>query len=122
MPQPSACSHETIDLLTRSLETALELLRHGRYPELDEHFRGFAHQAQGLAALKRALEDGAPPQGIRESCQRLGRSLLVFSEVARQVATVETGMVQWLAGPGEGAYGRNGHSNGCGGYQFEQEA
>jgi hypothetical protein len=59
---------------------------------------------------------------MRESCERLGRGLIVFSEVARQVAAVETGMVQLLAGPGERAYGRDGQCEDGGGYQFEQEA
>lgn len=123
MQHPTAHGRATIDALTQSLDEGLGLLRRGRYPELDEHFRGFQQQAQSLEALKRALENGSPPpSGIRESCEQLGRRLVVFSEVARQVATVESGMLQIVAGPRDNAYGRDGQCGNPGGYQFEQEA
>jgi hypothetical protein len=121
--QPSAHGCDAIDALARSIDEALGLLRRGRYPEMEAHFRRFEQQAQGLEALKRALEKGSrAPSGIRESCEQLGRRLLVFSEVARQVAKVEFGVVQLLAGPRDSSYGRNGHCEEHGGSHFEQEA
>ena len=114
--QPSPTLHalqtrapQTIDALSYSLDEAMDLLRRGRYPELDQHFRRFQQQTLGLEALKRALESGSPPAaGVRESCERLGRKLVVFSEVARQVAAVEWGLFELLAGPSDTAYGRDG--------------
>ena len=123
MQPQTAPGRETIDTLTHSLDAALGLLRRGRYPELGEHFRGFEQQAQGLAALKQALENGSlPAPGLREGCEQLGRRLMVLSEVARQVATVESGMLQIVAGPRDRSYGRDGQCGNPGGSQFEQEA
>ena len=123
MQQQPAYSRQTIDMLAQSIDEAVELLRRGRYPELDEHFRGFAQRAQQLEGLKRALENGSPaPPGMQQSCERLGRRLIVFAEVARQVVTIESGMMQLLAAPRDSSYGRDGQCGNRGGYQFEQEA
>ena len=123
MQQPTAHRRETIDALTASLDEAMGLLRRGLYPELGEHFRSIEQQSEGLEALKGALENGSPPpSGIRESCEQLGRRLVVFSEVARHVATVESGMLELLAGPSDTSYGRDGQCANRGDYQFEQEA
>jgi hypothetical protein len=112
----------TIAGLTESLDEALELLRRGCYPELSGHFQRIAQQAQGLAALRQALEDGSrPPLGVREGCELLGRKLLVFSEVARQVAAVECGVLELFAGPRDSSYGRDGQCETSGGTRFEQE-
>lgn len=109
MQQPTAQSRQTIDALTQSIDQATELLRRGRYVELDSHFRGFEQQALHFEALKQALENGSPPAaGIRESCDQLGCRLVVFSELARQVAALESGMMELLAGPRDHAYTRDG--------------
>jgi hypothetical protein len=120
---PTSDNPQTIDRLAQGLDEAMRLLRRGRYPELEQHFRRFEQQALGLEALRRALQNGsAPPAGTRESCERLGRKLVVFSAVARQVAAVESGMIELLAGPGDSAYGRDGQCAPPGSAHFEQEA
>jgi hypothetical protein len=124
MQQPAAPGRETIDALTHSLDQALGLLRRGRYGELGEHLRGFEQQADGLEALKRALQGGSPPPaGVRESCQQLGRRLMVFSEVARHVAALEFGVLELLAGPRDSSYGPDGQCAGSRAiHHFQQEA
>jgi hypothetical protein len=126
----SAPGPECVDALTRSLDQALGLLRSGRYAELSGQLGEFEHQAQALGAWKRALQSGmAAPAGMRASCERLGRRLVVFSEVARQVATLEFGVLQLVTGPRDSSYGRDGlcgvgeaPSAGPGNVPFEREA
>jgi hypothetical protein len=114
---------ETIDALAASIDQAMHLLRRGRYRELGEHLAGFEQQAEGLQALRQALEAGsAPPLGVRESCERLGQRLVVFSQVARQVAAVESGVVQLLAEPRDSSYGRDGQPGNGAALEFQQEA
>ncbi len=138
MPQPgpntvpNPTGHpSTIDALASSLDRAMDLLRLSRYGELDEHFRSIEPEAARLETLKRAIVGGSPPPaGLRESCERLGRRLVVLTEVARQVAAVESGMLDLLAGPRDSSYDRDGqvHSRQPGpaahyrGGGFEQEA
>jgi hypothetical protein len=121
--QPTAHPRQTIDALAQSIDQAMELLRRGRYAELDSHFQGFAQQALRLEALKQALENGSPPAaGLRESCDHLGHRLVVFSELARQVAAIESGVMELIAGPRDHAYGRDGQCENGAAARFEQEA
>jgi hypothetical protein len=121
--QPSPASSETISALTRTVDEAVGLLRTGRYADLDVPFSRLERQAKDLESVKRALEGGAPAEpGLRRLCERLGNSLFVFSEVAQQVAAVEAGMVELIAGPRDGSYDRGGQCDNAAGARFRQEA
>lgn len=121
--QRAPAQPETIRALTATVDEAAALLRAGRYSDLDGRFDRLRQQAKDLDALKQALHNGtAADPGLRQCCEQLGKSLFVFSEVAKQVATVEGGLAQIVAGPRDGSYGRDGHCENSGGAHFRQEA
>jgi hypothetical protein len=114
---------EAVQALTQTVDEAVRLLRTGRYGDLEAHFTRLERQAKDLEALKQALAGGAPAgPGLQQRCEQLGKSLFVFSEVAKQVAMVEAGMVQMVAGPRDGSYDRAGNCEIPGGASFRQEA
>ncbi len=114
---------QTISALAATVDEAAALLRAGRYGELGTQFDRLREQAQDLEALKLALHSGTPADPrLRQCCEQLGKSLFVFSEVAKQVATIEGGLAQMVAGPRDGSYGRDGHCESSGGMHFQQEA
>lgn len=114
---------DPIESLTRSIDEAVELLRHARYPQLQQHLPRIEKQAAGMQALQQALANGSPaPQGAGESCERLGRRLHVLSEVARQVAQVEFALTQLVTTPRESAYRRDGQCGLDAPPRFQQEA
>jgi hypothetical protein len=122
--QPQApAGPATIQALTQTVDEALGLLRQGRYSDLEATFSRLERQATGLETLKLALQNGAIPEpSLERLCGHLGNSLFVFSQVARQVATVEAGMAQLFAGPRDCSYGRGGQCESAGESRFRQEA
>lgn len=121
--QQAPAQPQTISALTTTVDEAIALLRAGRYGELDSQFDRLREQVEDLEALKRALHNGTPADlRLRQCCEQLGRSLFVFSEVAKQVATIEGGLAQMVAGLRDGSYGRDGHCESSGGLHFQQEA
>lgn len=121
--QQARAQPETISVLTAAVEEAVALLRAGRYSELDAQFERVQQQAEELEALKLALRSGtAADPRLRQCCEQLGRSLFVFSEVAKQVAAIEAGLAQMAAGPRGGSYSRDGHCGNADGPHFHQEA
>jgi len=118
-----ASAPETIHGITHTVDEAVALLRNGRYSDLDAHLARLQQQAADLETLKQHLFYGARAEpGLAERCEQLGKSLFVLSQVAKQVATVEAGIAQLIAGPSDGSYDRGGHCENPGGFRFQQEA
>ena len=123
MQRQESTGPEAVHALAQTVDDAVRLLRTGRYADLEAHFTRLEQQAKDLKALKEALAGGAPAgPGLRQRCEQLGKSLFVFSEVAKQVALVEAGMVEIVAAPRDGSYDRAGNCEIPGGANFRQEA